>query len=215
MSTFEVYKPQMDPHRVITESDPLGDANSLMDPTYSISKFAQEAVARACARAYDLPVVIARMNASYGGNGGLLAYHLDWILSGTPVMVKCDPAMYSPIHEDDIFEQTEALLHAASVPATVVNWCGDEPTAAQEWCAYMGELVGVQPNVVVKEVPGGIRGIVGDVSLRTSLTGPCKVPWRVGVERLVEQRQSSGAGAVPVFGQSSRLLSSFQDSPTS
>ena len=110
MSTSEVYKPQADPHHHYRESDPLGDSNSLIDPTYSVSKISQEAVARACARAYDIPVVIARMNASYGDNGGLLAYHLDWILSGKPVMVKWDPAMYSPIHEDDIFGQTEALL---------------------------------------------------------------------------------------------------------
>ena len=110
MSTAEVYKPQLDPMHVYLETDPLGDSNSLFDATYSMSKIAQEAVARSCARAYDLPVVIARMNASYGDNGGLLAYHLDWIQSGRPVMVKWDPAMYSPIHQDDIYGQTEALL---------------------------------------------------------------------------------------------------------
>jgi nucleoside-diphosphate-sugar epimerase len=149
MSTSEVYKPQADPHHHYCESDPLGDSNSRLDPTYSVSKISQEAVARACARAYGIPVVIARMNASYGANGGLLAYHLDWILSGRPVMVKWDPAMYSPIHEDDIFGQTGALLAAASVPATIVNWAGDEPVSAQEWCAYMGELTGCPPEVTV------------------------------------------------------------------
>jgi nucleoside-diphosphate-sugar epimerase len=213
MSTFEVYKPGPDPVVAINESAPLGDANSLLDPTYSVSKIAQEAVARACARAYDLPIVIARMNASYGSNGGLLAYHLDWILAGKPVIVKWNPAMYSPIHEDDIFEQTESLLEAASVPATIVNWCGDEPVSAQDWCAYMGELTGRSPSVVIREVPGGIRGIVGDTSRRAAITGACKVNWRKGVEGLVEQRQArgedgwTGAGA----GRSAKLLSSYQD----
>ena len=43
-----------------------GGCNSLFDATYSMSKIAQEAVARSCARAYDLPVVIARMNVQGG-----------------------------------------------------------------------------------------------------------------------------------------------------
>lgn len=211
MSTSEVYKPQPDPHHHYCESDPLGDSNSLIDPTYSVSKISQEAVARACARAYAIPVVIARMNASYGDNGGLLAYHLDWILSGKTVMVKWDPAMYSPIHEDDIFEQTEALLNAASVPATIVNWAGDEPVSAQEWCGYMGELTAIAPQVTVREVPGGIRGVVNDVSRRTSITGPCQVPWREGVERLVEHRLRNSSANASVHAQSARLMSAFED----
>ena len=201
MSTSEVYKPQADPHHRYRESDPLGDSNSLIDPTYSVSKISQEAVARACARAYDIPVVIARMNASYGDNGGLLAYHLDWILSGKPVMVKWDPAMYSPIHEDDIFGQTEALLGAASVPATIVNWAGDEPVSAQEWCAYMGELTGRAPEVTVREVPGGIRGVVNDVSRRASITGPC----RCGGERASSGSSSTGCATVPWTPRSSAV----------
>jgi nucleoside-diphosphate-sugar epimerase len=208
MSTAEVYKPQADPMHVYLETDPLGDSNSLFDPTYSMSKIAQEAVARSCARAYGLPVVIARMNASYGDNGGLLAYHLDWIQSGRPVMVKWDPAMYSPIHQDDIYGQTEALLHAASVPATIVNWGGDEPVSAQEWCAYLGELIGVAPDVVVKEVPGGIRGIILDTTTRRAITGPSTVSWRDGLRRLVETRGQMPASA---HHQADRLLSSFSD----
>jgi nucleoside-diphosphate-sugar epimerase len=208
MSTAEVYKPQADPMIVITEDAAMGDSNSLFDPTYSVSKIAQEAVARACARIYDLPITIARMNASYGANGGLLAYHLDWILAGQPVMVKWDPAMYSPIHQDDINGQTEALLAAASVPATIVNWAGDEPVAAQEWCAHMGELTGVEPNVVVKEVPGGIRGIILDNTKRMAITGPCTVPWREGVRRLIDERPG---GSPVVSSAAARLASSFEE----
>jgi nucleoside-diphosphate-sugar epimerase len=193
MSTAEVYKPGPDPMHVINESDPLGDSNSVFDATYSMSKIAQEAVARSCARAYDLPVVIGRMNASYGDNGGLPTYHLDWMRAGTPVTVKWDPAMYSPIHQDDINAQVEPLLAAASVPATIVNWGGDEPVSAQEWCAYLSELTGCDADVIVKEVPGGIRGIILDNTRRLSITGPCRVNWRDGLRRVAE-----GRGAVSV-----------------
>jgi nucleoside-diphosphate-sugar epimerase len=212
MSTAEVYRPDPDPMKVIHESAPLGDSNSLFDPTYSMSKIAQEAVARSCARAYDLPVTIARMNASYGPNGGLLTYHLDWLLAGKDIVVKWDPAMYSPIHQDDINSQTEALLAAASVPATIVNWGGDEPVAAQEWCAELGRLTGLDPHVVVKEVPGGIRGIVLDTARRRAITGPCTVSWREGLRRLVEERRAAGTLDTP-HPQAARLLSSFDDAP--
>ena len=203
MSTAEVYKPQDDPLHLYRETDALGDSNSLFDPTYSMSKIAQEGVARACARAYNAPVTIARMNASYGANGGLLAYHLDWLRSGKPIMVKWDPAIYSPIHQDDINEQVEAMLAAASVPATITNWGGDERASAQEWCAYLGQLTGLTPDVVVKEVPGGIRGIHLDKTKRLSITGPCKVPWREGVRRLIDERPDTFGG------QAARLLDSF------
>ncbi len=105
MSTHSVYKPQLDPWHVFAETDPLGDVNASFSPTYSVSKIGQEAVARYCARAFDLPVVIARMNASYGPNGGLPAYHLDAVAAGKPVTTRWDPCTYSLIYEDDINEQ--------------------------------------------------------------------------------------------------------------
>lgn len=209
MSTFEVYKPQDDPMHVYGEADALGDSNSLFDPTYSMSKIAQEAVARACARGLDMPVVIPRMNASYGSNGGLLAYHLDFITAGKPVTVRCDPAMYSPIHQRDINAHVESLLAAATVPATIVNWCGDEAVSIQEWCAELGELTGIEPHLVTKDVPGGIHGIIGDTTRRLAITGPCQVTWRQGLRQLVdERRQIHGDRAV--VGAASRLLASFE-----
>ena len=188
MSTFSVYKPSDDPEHVYTETDPLGDVNSTYAPTYSMSKIAQEGVARACARAYNIPVVIARMNASYGVNGGLPANHLAAAVAGQPVVTRWDPCVYSPIHEDDIFEQTEPLLAAASVPATVVNWCGDEPVSVQEWTALFGEVLGRDIEVQVGDFPGTQKSAIGDITKRLGLTGPCKVPWRDGMRHMVEAR---------------------------
>lgn len=195
MSTHSVYKPQPDPLHVFHESDPLGDVNAAFAPTYSMSKLGQEAVARFCARAFDLPVVIARMNASYGPNGGLPAYHMDAVAKGSPVTTRWDPCMYSPIYEDDISEQTAALLAAASVPATIVNWAGDEAVSVQEWVSYMGTLAGHEAKVVVKEEPGTLRGSVADVSRRQSITGPCRVGWREGLSRTWAARHGAGPRA--------------------
>ena len=210
MSTQSTYKPLDDPLHVFTETDALGDGNSVHAPTYSISKITEEAVARYCARAFDLPVTIARMNASYGPNGGLPTYHLDWIIGQQPVVTRWDPCPYSLIHQDDINEQAEALLAAASVPTTVVNWGGDEGVSVQQWCAYIGELTGIAPDVQVKLMPGTSRGSIADPTKRISFTGPCKVPWREGIRRTFEARYPNGATpGMGVQGQASKLLAAY------
>jgi nucleoside-diphosphate-sugar epimerase len=193
MSTHSVYRPHEDGRHAFVESDPLGDANASVSPTYSVSKIAQEAVARYCARALDLPVVIARMNVAYGPeSAGLPAYHMDAVAAGAPVITRSDPCLYSPIYEDDINEQVGALLDAASVPATIVNWAGDEAVSVQDWVAYAGELTGRRAEVVVQETPGTLRGLVADVSRRKSITGPCQVAWREGLRRTWRGRHGSG-----------------------
>jgi len=188
MSTLSVYKPHADPWHPFREDDPLGDQLLPGQAPYSISKIAEEAVARYCARAFDLPVTIARMGAAYGERGGLPIWHLEAIAAGQPVRARWDPIPYSPIHEDDIRDQLEPLLAAARVPATIVNWCGDEAVSVQEWSAYFGELLGVDAKVEVEEIRGASRGSVGDPTKRKSLTGPGRVPWREGFRRLAQQR---------------------------
>ncbi len=188
MSTHSVYKPQDDPMYVFHETAPLGDCNNTLSPPYSASKIGAEAVARFCSRAFDLPVTIARMNASYGPNGGLPAFHADTIAAGSPVTTRWEPCMYSPIFEDDINLQVGALLDAATVPATIVNWAGDEPVSAQEWTRYAGELMGVQAQVDVTPIPNTLRGSIADTTRRLAITGPCTVDWREGMRRTVAAR---------------------------
>jgi nucleoside-diphosphate-sugar epimerase len=192
MSTTGVYKPVADPWHAFVETDPLGEAVVPHCPTYPISKIAEEAVARFCARAYDLPVVIARMNASYGPGGGLPAYHLDMMVRGEPVPVRHDPCPYSPIHDDDVHDQLEAVLGLASVPATVVNWGGDEPVSPQQWCAYLGELTGLPARLELRPVAGSQPGVVLDNTTRLAATGPCRVSWRDGMRRMLQARYPDG-----------------------
>jgi nucleoside-diphosphate-sugar epimerase len=187
MSTLTVYKPHPDPWHPFREDDPLGDAGLPQPQPYSIVKIAEEAVARYCARALDLPITIARMGSAYGDRGGLPAYHLDAVAAGQPVRLRWNPLPYSPIHYDDINAQVEPLLRVASVPATIVNWAGDQPVSAQEWSKYFGELLGVEAEIAVEPVPGASLGSVGDHTKRTSITGPCRVEWRDGFRRMAAQ----------------------------
>ena len=191
MSTAGVYDANDDPWHRFIETEPLGDSKSPYVPTYAITKIAEEAVARASARVLKLPVVIARMNTSYGPNGGVPAHHLDSIIEGRQIIVRGDPMPSNPIYQADINAQAEALLGAASVPATIVNWGGDETIAQQEWCAYLGELTGRPPKVVVRDA-GPRRGGAVDVSKRLSITGPCTTNWPEGMRLMLEGRYPEG-----------------------
>jgi nucleoside-diphosphate-sugar epimerase len=127
------------------------------------------------------------MNASYGPNGGLPTQHLAAVAEGRPIVTRWDPCIYQPIHQDDINAQLAGLLAAATVPATIVNWAGDEQVSVQEWAAYMGELLGKPAPVTVNVQPGTLRGSSADVASRVAAAGPCTVGWRDGIKRVAEE----------------------------
>ena len=145
-SSAAVYDPPDDEPR--TETAALGDNHKSLFPTYSISKIAGEVVARTMARALGMPTVIARLNVPYGDNGGWPFFQMEMMRSGVPIPVPPGgPARYNPIHEDDIIATLPKMLEAASVPATTVNWCGDQTVIAGVVCLYRrtrGQRTGVR-----------------------------------------------------------------------
>lgn len=187
MSTVSVYKPHADPWHLFREDDPLGDIMLPMAPSYGISKIAEEAVARFCAREFGIPTTIARMGASYGPRGGLPIFAMQALAAGKPVSTRWDPCPYSPIHDDDMLAHLKPLLEAASVPATIVNWAGDETVSIQAMVAYGAELLGVEPRIEVTVAPGASIGSAVDPVRRKSITGPCRVGWRDGIRRVLEE----------------------------
>ncbi|MCP1471708.1 nucleoside-diphosphate-sugar epimerase [Sphingobium sp. OAS761] len=187
MSTVSVYKPHPDPSYPYSEGDPLGDAMLPNMACYSIAKIAQEAVARFCAREFGIPVTLARMGASYGPRGGLPTYIARAVAEGRPWTTRSDPCPYNPIHDDDMFAHVAPLLAAASVPATIVNWGGDDMVSAQEMAAHAGALLGMDARVDVVPAPGAQPGSGVDSTKRLSITGPCKVGWQDGMRRVLEE----------------------------
>ena len=186
-STTGIYQP--DGHHKFTETDPLGD-NHRMSPflqTYSITKIAGEAVARTAARLFDLPTTIARLSVPYGPSGGWPAIHLDMMVGGMPIEV-CEeaPSMYNPIHEDDVIAHVPRLLEIASVPATTLNWGGNDAVSIEEWCGYLTELTGVEAKV--EQSPMALPSVQVDLTRQHELIGPCSVGWRDGMRGMVEAR---------------------------
>ncbi|GFG65208.1 dehydratase [Mycobacterium kubicae] len=181
-SSAAVYDPPDDELR--SERAALGDNHKSLFPTYSISKIAGEAVARTMARALGVPTIIARLNVPYGDNGGWPFFHMEMMLSGLPIPVPPGgPARYNPIHQDDIVATIPKLLAAASVPATTVNWAGDQIVSIQQWCAYLGTLIDREP--VFEENAQALRGNPVDVTrLRELVGGARTVDWQEGMRRM-------------------------------
>lgn len=180
-SSAAVYDPPDDEPR--NERTALGDNHKPLFPTYSISKIAGEVVARTMARVLDMPTTIARLNVPYGDNGGWPFYHMEMMLSDVPIPVPPgESAVYNPIHEDDIIAGIPKLLEVASVPATTINWCGDQAVSLQEWCTYLGALVGKEPVFAVSAQ--ALRGNPTDSTRMRELIGNTTVDWQDGFRRM-------------------------------
>ena len=168
------------------EDDPLGD-NHRVSPflqTYSISKIAAEAAARLGARLWELPTTIARLNVPYGDNGGWPSIMLMMAQMGMPTEVpEGPPAGYNPIHEDDIVAMIPRLLEIASVPATTVNWAGEDTVTVQEWTAYLTELTGVE--IPLTTGPHAMPPVMADLTRQHELVGRAAVHWKDGFRRMV------------------------------
>jgi UDP-glucuronate 4-epimerase len=180
-SSTAVYDPPDDNLR--DEHAALGDNHKVVFPTYSISKIAGEAVVRSVARVLGVPTTIARLNVPYGDNGGWPFFHMEMMLAGIPIPVPPGgPARYNPIHQDDIIATIPKLLKAASVPAVTVNWAGDTTVSLQEWCTYLGSLIGREP--VFREDPQALSGVPVDLTRMRELVGGTTVDWRDGIRRM-------------------------------
>ena len=204
LSTIAVYTFPQDPGHHLVESDPLSDQPiSTLQPTYAISKIAQEAVARSMARTLDLPTTIARMGVSYSSSGGLPAYQLDMMLAGESIPLTEGRTATNPIFQADINAQASKLLQVATVPATVVNWAGDEVVTTEDYLEYLGQLVGMEPTfdygVPGTGGDGGARPrlpiTITDQTKRRALVGKCAITWREGMLEMLRGRHPSRLAA--------------------
>jgi nucleoside-diphosphate-sugar epimerase len=193
VSSTAVYSINDDPWHSFTEDDDIGRSFAPWAPSSPAAKVSLEAVARFCAEAFSLPLVVMRLNTVYGPMGGMPVGHLDAVARGEPVRIWALPYPHRMIHIDDMCDQLEPLLDAASVPANIVNWCGDEIVTVQEWCDFAGELAGQPATVELMDVPGVAPGNVSDNTRRLSITGPCQHAWRDAFRDLYTERHQGKA----------------------
>jgi UDP-glucuronate 4-epimerase len=172
--------------RPLTEDDRLGDNHQSLFPTYSISKIAAETVLRFAAVQFELPTIIARLSVPYGDNGGWPFYHLMMMRGGADIPIHPEqPNVYNLLHEDDYIAQVPKLLAAARVPAVTINW-GGAVASIEDWCAYLGELTGLEPRF--QQSTDAFGSLQLDLTRMHELVGEAQVPWRDGIRRLVQAR---------------------------
>ncbi|MEV4434107.1 NAD(P)-dependent oxidoreductase [Streptomyces sp. NPDC049585] len=169
-----------------TESDPVDGVADWL-PAYPVGKIAAEGTARAFARVLGLPTTIARLNIAYGpgGYGGVPMLYFARMLAGEPIAVPLTGQNWcSPLHTDDLVAQVPHLWRAAGIPATLVNWGGDEAMGMTDCVRHLEELTGIEAHLVPSAVTRETYRF--DPTLRRSLTGPCTVGWREGIRSTLE-----------------------------
>ena len=170
--------------RPLTEADPPGVP---LRANYSFSKVAGEAVCTWVAEHFEIPLTIIRICSTYGPQGGTPAERLDLMLQGKPIVLHPDtPNNYNPIYEDDYVELGIRSMEVAQRPPLVVNWAGSETISVEEYCAYMGELVGVEP--VFEYTFEAHTPLWPDVTTMHEVLGRTTTPWRDGFRRMVKAR---------------------------
>lgn len=174
-------------HQPLKETDALGDNHRAMMPTYSICKIAAETVVRFAAKEWNIPTVIARVSVPYGDNGGWPWFHLMMMNAGVPIPVyKETPSVYNLLHEDDYIRMLPRMLDNAGVPPVTINWGGSESTSIEEWCAYLGELTGLEPKFTPTDAT--IGSVTLDPTKMHERVGRTEVDWRDGIKRMVTAR---------------------------
>jgi nucleoside-diphosphate-sugar epimerase len=181
-SSGSIYKYQG--QRPLTEADGPGVP---LRANYSFSKIAGEAVCTWVAEQFNIPLTIIRICSTYGPEGGTPADRLQMMLQGKPIRLYPDkPNNYNPIYEDDYVELGIRAMQVAARPPIVVNWAGSETVSVEDYCAYLGELVGVQP--IFEYTPEAHTPLWPDVAYMHEILGRTKVHWRDGFRRMIEAR---------------------------
>ncbi len=208
-STGSVYAYQG--RRPLTESDPPGVP---LRANYSISKVAAEAVCTWVARHFQIPLTIIRICSTYGPQGGAPADRLEAMLAGKPIRLHPDkPNNYNPIYEDDYVELGIRAMEVAATPPVVVNWAGSETVSVEEYCTFMGQLIGVEPKFEYTERahtplwPDVTRmhEVCGSWAGRKRLVAVRCVGRAVGVERVVLGELGTGKREVWTNGDAVML----------
>ncbi len=181
-STGSIYAYQG--RRPLTEADPPGVP---LRANYSFSKVAGETLCSWISKQYNIPLTIIRICSTYGPEGGSPVDRLEAILQGKPIRVHPDkPNNYNPIYEDDYVELGIRAMEVADTPPVVVNWSGSETVSIEDYCNYMGELVGKEP--IFEYTPDAHTPLWPDTTHMHKVLGHTKIHWRDGMRMVIKAR---------------------------
>ena len=184
VSTASVYEP--DGHNPVKEDRQIGHH---VPGTYgAFSKFAMEQAVTFVSRQFGLPVTILRMGSPSGLDGGTIVERLIRIVAGEEIPLHPEkPNLFRPHFEIDLARMAVNAMVEARTPPVIVNFCGDQIVSAEEYCAYLGELVGKQPKIVYTS-EGTYTSLVPDTAYMHEILGECEVDWKAACRELVQAK---------------------------
>jgi hypothetical protein len=94
------------------------------------------------------------------------------------------PNLFNPIDLEDLARTVPALLGAATVPATIVNWAGEEQVDLEEWCNFLADRCGLTASFEMTD--STIGGVTVSTERMKSVCGPSQISWREGFGRLAD-----------------------------
>ena len=125
------------------------------------------------------------LDMSAGDFSGLPSDFTDTVgSSGNDADAQADSAV--PREPNNYVELSIRAMEVAPTPPIVVYWAGSETVSVEDYCAYMGELVGVEPIFVY--TPDAHTPWWQDVTHVHDVLGTTKVPWRDGFRQMIAAR---------------------------
>ena len=197
VSAATLYSVNDDPYYAYREEDDIGFVRAPWGPSSPVSKVTLEAIARFCAQTFETPTTIVRPSVPYGCSIDMAKTILEAVCEDRPVFAVSDPQPLSLIHIDDMCDQIPALLGAASIPATILNWASDEVFTVQEIAELAGELAGKAPGYQLGGAVGVAPGAVLDTTRVRPIVGPCRRRFREEFTRAFSTRGQSSPDTSP------------------
>ena len=185
VSTVGVYAQHPENAHRYNEGDVTGSGSM---GHYCGTKLAGEGAARAMARHLGLKTVICRLAVQYGTlqGGGMPGHFLRMLLAGETILLpRGQSNLYTLVSDQDLVRYVEPCLGYAAVPATTVNWAGDEVVTGEEFIEYLAQLAGVPARLDYYDGTSP-PSIPADNSRRLSVTGPAQVHWRDGLKTMYD-----------------------------
>jgi nucleoside-diphosphate-sugar epimerase len=187
-STGGVYAKQTRP---VHEDDDYGAPI----PAYSLSKVSAEQLVKFLGPRLDVPTIILRIGAVYGPEASGPLVRINRMLRNKEVWVNPEePRAGSVMWVDDAVRLAIIALEKGRVPPVTVNFAGDDPVSIEDYCLYVGELLGVEPKFRYTDETYPANQM--DTTLMHEVLGHCEVGWREGFRRLVEQCFPEGPASV-------------------
>jgi nucleoside-diphosphate-sugar epimerase len=166
--------------RPLREDDPPGVH---LGP-YSVSKTAAEQLVQHLSREAGTACTIIRIFSTYGPEGGSPVDRFERLLAGKSIVLHPDaPNNYNPIFEADYVALGIRALEVGASPPVVTNFAGSETVSAEDYLAYLGALVGREPQITYGD--DAYWPLAADVTHMHQVLGMCTVPWREGMRRTV------------------------------